>query len=173
MVVGPAPDRYQIQADAREAHGGRFSASIRREVEDWDTFAGLTQAIRADRYRGRRLRLSAYLKSADVQNWAGIWMRVDGSRMTSLAFDNMHDRAVTGTTPWTRYDVVLDVPEGSVKIAFGVLLAGKGQVWVDDFTFEVVGPEVPTTDLEPEPTPRSGEPATELAAQPRNLGFEE
>ena len=33
---------------------------------------------------------------------------------------------------WRKYDVVLDVPSEAQNIAFGVLLAGEGQVWTDD-----------------------------------------
>ncbi len=172
-VVGPAPDRYNVQADTGEAHSGTRSASIRSSTEDEETFAGLAQTFRADAYRGKRLRLSAYLRSAGVELWAGMWMRVDGSRLSPLALDNMHNRPVSGSTPWTRYDVVLDISEEATQIAFGIMLAGKGQVWVDDFTFEVVGAETDTTDLKTEPVPRSGTPMAEVASRPRNLGFEE
>jgi hypothetical protein len=93
-------------------------------------------------------------------------MRVDGVRGKGLSFDNMHDRAIKGTLDWSRHAIVLDVPEDSTSISFGVLLKGTGQVWVDDFEFEVVKTDVPTTDLR----------RTEMGAygtRPRNLQFEE
>jgi hypothetical protein len=58
----------------------------------------------------------------------------------------MQDRLVTGTTGWEKFQVILDVPPDSDQIAFGVLLKGAGIVWVDDFQFEVVGEDVPTTN---------------------------
>ena len=92
-------------------------------------------------YLGKRVRLSGYVKSDKVTNWAGLWFRVDGPNNgpnpSSLAFDNMQERPIKGTTDWTRYEIVLDVPEAAQRLAFGILLAGGGQVWMDDLKFEV------------------------------------
>jgi len=57
----------------------------------------------------------------------------------------MHDREIKGTSDWKKYEIVLDVPEISDTIDFGFGNDGKGQVWADDFQFEVVGQDVPTT----------------------------
>jgi hypothetical protein len=89
-------------------------------------------------------------------------MRVDGHAGRMLGFDNMQDRPIQGTTDWGRHDIVLDVPEEALYIAFGVLLAGRGQIWVDDFEFEFAGPETPVT----------GQGQREYADRPSNLGFE-
>ena len=35
---------------------------------------------------------------------AQLWMRLDGEQKT-LGFDNMDDRAVTGTTGWQKYEI--------------------------------------------------------------------
>lgn len=103
---------------------------------------------------------------------AGLSMRVESLRASQLAFDNMEARPVKGTTPWTRYDVVLDVPTDAATIMFGFCREGQGRVWADDFALEVVGLDVPTTDLELEPgVLESPWPGT--TGQPMNLGFEE
>jgi hypothetical protein len=102
----------------------------------------------AEVYRGKRLRLSADVKAEAVADWAGLWLRVDGPSGT-LGLDNMLGRPIRGTSDWTSYAIVLDVPRDSVGIAFGILLAGAGQVWLDDVRFEVVGPDVPTTGRSP------------------------
>jgi len=70
---------------------------------------------------------------------------IDGQGGAMLAFDNMQDRAIKATSDWQPYDIVLDVPEGAQEIAFGLLLSGKGEVWMDDLKFEVVGKEIPVT----------------------------
>jgi hypothetical protein len=62
-----------------------------------------------------------------------------------LGFDNMEPRAVKGTTDWTRYEIVLDVPTTAAALAFGVLLAGNGEVWMDDLKFDIVPSTVPVT----------------------------
>ena len=63
-----------------------------------------------------------------------------------LAFDNMEDRPIKGTSDWTRYDVVLDVAKEAKGIAFGILLKGEGTVWLSGATFEDVGMEVASTN---------------------------
>jgi hypothetical protein len=88
--------------------------------------------------------MSAHVKTEGIEKGAGLWLRVDGPDGTSV-IDNMQDRPIQGDTDWTRYEIVLDVPEDSVNIAFGILVEGTGQAWVDDFQFEVVGQDVPTT----------------------------
>lgn len=64
-----------------------------------------------------------------------------------LAFDNMQNRAIKGTTDWKRYEIVLDVANNATAIAFGLLLGGTGQAWMDDLAFEVVGKDVPATEM--------------------------
>jgi len=62
-----------------------------------------------------------------------------------VAIDNMQDRPIKGTTGWQRYEVVLDVPQDSTGISFGILLDGAGEVWLSSTKFDVVGADVPVT----------------------------
>ena len=96
-------------------------------------------------YAGHRVKMSARIKASGVENWAGMWMRVDGPAGEPLAFDNMQGRPIKGTQDWARYEIVLNVPPQSAKIAFGVLLDGRGQTWLSDLQFQIVGADVPVT----------------------------
>jgi hypothetical protein len=81
-----------------------------------------------------------------LTGWAGLWMRVDGQRSRpSLAFDNMQDRPVRGSTDWKRYEVVLDVADEATGVALGILLDGTGAVWMSDVKVETVDKTVATT----------------------------
>ena len=124
------------------------------------------QMIKANSYLGKRVKLTGNAKSKEIEEWAGFWMRVDGPEK-ELTFDNMQDRPIKGTTGWTRYQIVLDVPDDSVRIAFGLLLDGPGQVWMADLSFEIVSSDVPTTDL------ASVRLATVYPEKPINLNFDE
>ena len=121
--------------------------------------------------------MTAYVKSKDVENQAGLWMRIegfDGKGNYSLSSDLMGDRPIKGTSDWKQYKVVLDVPkEGTAQIYFGVLLAGKGQVWVDDFKFEAVDKTVKTTGRIHETGKSKHEIPKGLPKAPRNLDFEQ
>jgi hypothetical protein len=125
---------------------------------------------------GGRKRQILHVKSRDVENSAGLWMRVeglDGKGNYSVSSDLMRT-PIKGTTDWKRCEVVLDVPkEGDAAIYFGVMLAGKGQVWADDFKFEAVGEDVRTTGGRAETGKAPGGPPKRLPTYPRNLDFEQ
>jgi hypothetical protein len=109
-------------------------------------FVAVNQGFAASSYRGQRIRFSALVKAEGVEGgWGGIWMRVDDVGKPGAAFDNMSDRGVKGTVDWTPYSVVLDASNQAQTVAFGTLMAGKGQIWVSDLRFEVVGTDVPVT----------------------------
>lgn len=173
LLVGPKTDAYSGRVDATQSHGGRASGFLECSTPDLDTFGALKQAFRADSYRGRRIRLTGYLRTRDLERWAGLWMRVDGSDASLLAFDNMSQRPVRGNTEWAPYQIVLDVPQGAVQIVYGVTLAGSGRLWVDDLSVEVVGPSVATTDMGQPPVPGKTYLPDDLASVPSNTGFEE
>jgi len=163
--AGSHPKEYVMSLDHKITHGGKGSASLKSIVEDTRGFGTLMQAFKPDAFRGKRVRMSGYVKAKEVKDWAGLWMRVDESPGGQvLAFDNMQDRPIKGTTDWVKCEVVLDVPQESQGVSFGLLLTGEGQVWMDDLKFEVVGTDVPTT---------GGAGKESVPKAPTNLDFEE
>jgi hypothetical protein len=146
FVAGNAPNDYEFSRDTSTAQSGRSSALIAAKAGVASSgFGTLMQIIDADNYRGARWRMTGYLKTSNVAK-AQMWMRVDGPDKRILAFDNMDSRPVRGTTGWTRYEIVLDVPADSTDIAFGFfLMQGSGKVWGDTFNFEKVDSTVPLT----------------------------
>jgi len=163
--AGSHPKDYEMSIDRDVSRSGKASASLKSIVPETGGFGTLMQTFKADAFRGKRVRMSGYVKSREVKDWAGLWMRIDGSKSDEmLGFDNMQDRPIKGTTDWAKYEIVLDVPEQSGGIAFGILLGGRGQVWMDDLKFEVVGKDVATT---------GGKAAEGITKGPTNLDFEE
>jgi hypothetical protein len=156
-------------------HGGDRSVTFFAIDVTKDDHARLAQRFMADRYRGRRVRFSAYMKTNKVNGWAGLWMRIDTVEKVGWAFDDMEDFEVTGTTDWQRYEIVLDVPVEAAAVYLGAHLYGRGQVWLDDCRFEVVGDEIPVTDGN---RLRGGRDRTHslprlMEDEPVNLDFEE
>jgi hypothetical protein len=146
-AVGGGTGEYALGADLSRRDGGQGlgGGTIRSLVGDPLGFATMQQSIRADLYRGQRVRLSGYVKTgAPMAGTAALWMRVDGPA-ESESTDYMQQRPVVQATDWTRHDVVLDVPRDAVGISFGVLLDGQGQVWLDDVALEPVGRDVALT----------------------------
>jgi hypothetical protein len=152
-------------------HAGTASGSI-RSTGAAGGFGSHFQAFRADRYRGKRLRMTAFVKSENVDGFAVLWMRIDGKDKISLAADSIQDRPIRSTTDSRQNEIVLDVPGEAVEIIIAVLLRGKGRVWVDDIHLDIVGREVATTGREPHPADRTQMPRSDLPQGPSNLDFE-
>lgn len=163
--AGSKPQSYEMGVDKGAGQSGNNAATIQSKDSNIDGFGTLMQQCHPDKYLGKRVRMSAYVKSKDVASWAGLWLRVDqeGSNQ-SLSFDNMQSRPIKGTSEWKKYEIVLDVPSNASLLAYGALLNGTGQIWFDNVSFEIVDKSVPTTDLKKENA------ATK--SNPVNLDFE-
>ena len=162
FIAGTVRAAYVAGVDPGVAMGDGPSGYLKSNRRKIDGFGTLMQEITPDNYAGGRIRVSCHLKTADVSAWAGLWVRVDRVRgRPPIAFDNMEDRALRGTTDWTECVVVLDVGAPASNIAFGVLLSGTGTVWIDRMRFEAVDDSVPVTSL------------ARNRDEPQNLGFAE
>jgi hypothetical protein len=162
ILAGSKPAEYQVGVDKDQAYQGHVSAFLKSKKPAVDGFGTLMQTISAEQYQGNRVRLSGLVKSEEVTGWAGLWMRVDKGKEV-VAIDNMQGRAIKGTTGWQRYEVVLDVPKDATGVAFGILLTDTGQVWLNSTKLQIVGAEVPTTNLK----------ENKLPDKPVNLEFAE
>jgi hypothetical protein len=162
FLAGSDPKSYQIGVVKDQERGG--NVGYIKSVKEANGFGTIMQSFIPSDYVGKRVRLTGYIKSKDVKDWAGMWFRIDGEDNKPLGFDNMQKRAVKGTTTWKKYEIVLNAPENSKAFAFGVLLSGTGEVWLDDLKFEVVDKTVPLTDI----TLKDATPN-----KPRNSSFED
>lgn len=147
MLAGNHPEDYAIRLDPTTLRDGKPTHLLASTADKCTGFGTLMQMFKGKAYLGKRIRLSAWVKAQKVENWAGIWMRVDGPDGKSTAFDNMQTHPIKGSLDWKRYQVVLDMAPDSSALALGVLLSGKGKIWMEDPTLEVVDASVPVTDL--------------------------
>ena len=103
-------------------------------------FGSATGTFPLEVARGKRLRVTGFIKTEDVSGYAGLWWRVDGESKTGpLAFANLKDLAPKGTTDWKQYELEIPVAEKATAIWFGVLLAGSGTAWFDSMKVELDG----------------------------------
>jgi hypothetical protein len=147
---GSALSDFTVATDKAVTYQGHPSVSISSKKPDPTGFAGFMQSISANDYKGKRVRLSAYLRTRDVtgdgSRGAHVWFRVDGPNQKMLGFDNMDTRPVKGNTEWTKYEIVLDVPSESIGLAYGSFLNGSVTSWVASFRLEEVSDAVPATN---------------------------
>ena len=166
IITGTAPDKYKTGIDRTVFFTGTASAFIQSETEDFtpDEYATIMQQFRAERFLGKRVRFSAFVKALEVEGWAGLWMRLDGKFSVTLKLDNMQNRSIKGSVNWNLYSCVLDVPQETELINIGILLNGKGRVWMDNVSFQEVDKTIPVTDFKIQ---------KEYPDYPENLMFEE
>jgi len=162
FMAGTHPREYGAGLLPRAcAYDGKRVIRLRfRATDPPGGFGTVMQSIDAARYQGSRVRFSAMIRGQEIGHWAGAWLRVD-TAAGAQALDNMQDRALRGTAGWTPAANVLDVPEDATSVHFGVLLAGAGAVDLARPRFEVVGRDVPVTQVTRRP----------LAPEPRGLDF--
>ena len=137
-----------VGVDASVVHSGSGAGYIRITDASPVQHLYLNQSIRADRYHGSRIRLRGYLKYENAREGRGqtrLLLQIEGPDGSRVGRDQMDGREITGSTDWTRHDLVLDVPATAIIIFFGIEQSGPGQTWVDDLSLEVVDASVPTT----------------------------
>lgn len=160
-IAGSNPENYETGVDSQAKRNGFPIAYLKSKASATAGFGTLMQSFGASKYAGQRIRLSASVKSDEVKDWAGLWMRVDVNSKP-FALDNMMDRSIKGSVDWHEYQVVLDVPKDATAVAFGILVNKSGMVWLNNVKFELVGTDVPVT----------AKPFGETQTGPVNLNFE-
>src|SRR4029453_15059497 len=95
-----------------------------------NSFTSVTKMIPID-FTGETLELFGYLRTEDVSDFAGLWLREDADS-GAVAFDNMQRPQLKGTNEWAEYSIVLPLNKTAKRLAFGVLASGAGKVWADD-----------------------------------------
>ncbi|MBI4327116.1 MAG: alpha/beta hydrolase [Chloroflexi bacterium] len=167
---GQIPRRWTIDAPAGRVDFDRNvyrsgTASAHLTGADSDESAAIRQKFKADAYAGDRIRVTAHVKSQDVEKQAWLFVWTDAG-----SGDWMQDRAIRGSGDWKKHELVIDIPLGSIAIHIGAAIAGKGEIWVDDWTIERVDKTVPTTGGRNEDRLRLA--VSQELDHPTNLGFE-
>src|SRR5215471_11925330 len=129
-----------IFIDEAIVHTGRRSARLERNASSPDMFSTITKAVPVD-FRGTSVEWLGYLRTKDVSEFTGLWLREDGMA-GPVAFDNMQQRQIKGTQDWTEYSITLPLRSEARQVFFGVLIAGTGTVWADDLQLLVDGKPV-------------------------------
>ncbi len=145
---------YQAAIDRTVMRGGHPSMVLKAIAPNAKEFSA-RQNIRAEAYRGKRVRFSGWLKVDRAQDGAALWLRVD-MQNGDYILDGMLDltaksRPVADSNGWTKCELVAQVPEDAIGISFGVRMKGQGELRAADFAFDVVDKGVQTTMIERRP----------------------
>ncbi len=127
-------------ADEKVVHSGLWSARLERTANSAGEFSTITRTMRMD-FSGSRIELRGWLKTEDVSQMAGLWLREDGES-GPVAFDNMAGQQLTGTHDWAQYSVSIPCRAEARSLFYGFLISGTGKAWVDDLELLVDGKPV-------------------------------
>jgi hypothetical protein len=139
--VPALPKDADALAELRRAHCRTAAgcAIVRVPPNAPSPVAILMQSFDAASYRGRTVRLRAWLRldAADSLDRGQMFLSVDRANRQTGFFDNMDDRPVR-SAEWTRCEIVSSIDRDATFINFGFMSYGRGAVWVDEVTFEVL-----------------------------------
>jgi hypothetical protein len=149
---------YEVSRDTNLKHGGEASVQIHSSADAPENAGVIAQFLRADNFRGKRVRLTGFVKPEAVERWGGLWLRVDTAERIGVQYGNTKSQDATGTADWAQHHIIVDVPDDATTISLGATLIGKGQLWVDDLALDVVGNDLPTNGYpvtgQPRPQPQ-------------------
>lgn len=132
---GGPPDHLAVDEDV--VHSGDRSATITRSRDEDTEFTSLTLSVPADR-QGQRILLEAWVRSRDVDNFFGLWLRQDG-RSGTIDFQHNYGLQLQGDVEWRKVAVTAVLSDRAESVFFGLILNGPGKVWIDDVELTLDG----------------------------------
>ena len=127
------PKRCRYEVDRATAARGAASARITC-VRDTSArgFAGYTQKLDPAGLRGRKLTLSAMVRTQDAAPGAFLWIGAEDAQGRVMGMTRPDANPIVGTQDWHVVEVSGVVPPTAVKVLVGVSLMASGTVWLDD-----------------------------------------
>jgi hypothetical protein len=116
------------------------TAVLSAAVPQPEGFAWLAQEIFADDYRGTAVTFRGQFRTPDATGRAGLFLRVmkprdlHGPFTAEAALADPANHIVTLETPggWTAHQITAPIPDDANTVAFGLFLAGPGQIELRD-----------------------------------------
>ena len=132
--MGHSAPGYRLSVVRQGFHGRPCVelAAVNAPAGSWQC---LVQNIHAAHYRGKRVTLSGWMKTADVDD-VTFGVRVDSaSKPAAVASEQ-----VSGTTDWKQYSLTFDVPSDTRTLAVTPgNLGSRGSLWLTNVHVDVAG----------------------------------
>jgi hypothetical protein len=127
------------ELDSTVVHGGRKSIRFSGSYGMVSGRTGASQSLDGRGFGGKRLRLTAWMRSESLQTAASVKLFC---HTTTGMVQETSTRTVSGTTDWAPVMLEMDVPENTCEIwAWMTYMAPiPGRVWFDDAELVVLGP---------------------------------
>lgn len=139
-------------ADQQTVHTGRWSVRLERTPATTGSFSAITKSLPID-FLGGTVELRGFLRTKDVSDFAGLWLREDGDGGQMLRLENMQGQHVNGTRDWAEYAIKLPLDRAAKRLYLGLLMAGTGTLWADDLQLMVDGKPIADAAAKPLASP--------------------
>lgn len=124
----------------------RAASEIEAVMKFHDTNVMLTQAVKANAYRGKHIHFAGDIKSDHVEPRAGLVIDILlnppkklSQRWHQKRIERMRqEKLAQGTHDWMHYETTISVPVNAQYIDFGLILHGTGQIWLANAQLEVI-----------------------------------
>jgi serine/threonine protein kinase len=136
---------YRVSIDDEVVHQGKSSLFIRSLVREPVGTVRVFQSFTANRYRGKRVRLSGFLRSSNITGVAWLLLHVDVTPEYQDACTCDGGVHLSGTTSWQKHELVMEIPAGAHSIDLSLYVQGDGALWANGIGFEEVNPSTPLT----------------------------
>ncbi len=138
LSLPPYPDT-QVEKDETVKHGGNASVRIEGHTGMVDGRAGVCQVICNHNIAGKRVRISAWVKTDSLHNAAFLKVYAHGM---GEPYSYPGWEQFSGTHPWTRTQFEVDIPNDAyvMWVWFLDTIPAEGRAWFDDMSAEVLGP---------------------------------
>lgn len=100
------------------------------------------QIIDAIPYRGKKVKISAKARFESKYNTSNgqLWAIGRSTKDNITVSEYLEDNLIR-SNDWKEYELIIDIPDETNELRFGVILQGIGKLWTDDFKIEVVQPK--------------------------------
>jgi hypothetical protein len=154
----PPYEGARVEIDTTVMHSGRMSVKL---SDFWDGLVeariGVGQPFDARSLRGQRVRLSGWFKGDSLKGIA--YVKVFAHGLQSHVTQSPGAEMLSNSWDWKELTIDFNVPEDAeiVWTNLNAQAPARGTVWIDDATFEVLGPAPPPpTAPKPPSTGKSG-----------------
>lgn len=147
--TSPQSSDYDAAIDHKVVRGGHGSLMLRSLTAAATDYAA-RQRVRADSWRGKRIRLTGWVKPDQARGGGALWLRLDMAN-GDYVLDGMLELTPSSSRPgsgWVKCELVAEVPQDAIGVSFGLRMRGQGTIWADDLSFDVVSKSTPTNTIE-------------------------
>lgn len=131
---------YTFALDEKVRREGK--QSLRIDNIGPEPYGAIYQPLPIAGLAGTTLRLTAWVRTQNAggerKGWGAALQLQAKKGGSPLAYNDLSAHLISGSSEWTRREVVVAIPKDAEHVEVGIMLRGKGSVWLDDVELEVV-----------------------------------